>query len=283
MKNEYIKSNLHTHSAFCDGKDSLEENVLVAIQKNISTLGFTSHSMYPFWSDTYMRPEDFNSYCGEIRRLKERYAEKITIRLGFEADFIPGVSLPRSENYSDFAPDYLIGSVHFIFQRAGAFALDKSFQILNDGAKKYYGGDFRPLIRDYFSLQKEMLEKGDFAIIAHADLIRKFNEKNPFFNESEEWYKSELRELAKAIAKKGVAAEVNTGAMSRGYLTRPYPCEYFLELLNEFKIPVAITADSHSARNLDYAFDLAAALTKKAGYKEVIYDIDKNGYKFCKI
>jgi len=280
---EYVKSNLHTHSTFCDGKNTIEENVLAAIQKGIKVLGFTSHSMYPFWTDTYMQPENFASYCEEVRRLQKKYAGLITIRLGFESDFLPGASVPKIENYAEFEPDYLIGSVHFIFQREGVFAVDHKPEILQDGAKKFYGGDIKSLIRDYFALEKEMLEKGDFAILGHPDLIRKFNEKTPFFDETEAWYREELKSLAKAVAKSGVATEINSGAISRGYLSNPYPCEYLLSLFHEEGVPVAITADSHAAENLDCAFEQSIELAKKAGYSEVIYDIDRTGYKLCKL
>ena len=283
MNAEYIKSNLHTHSTFCDGKNTPEENVLSALQKGISVLGFTSHSMYPFWAETYMQPEQFSSYCAEIHRLQKKYSGQITIRLGFEADFIPGVSVPKMENYASFAPDYLIGSIHFIFQREGVFAVDHKPEILQEGAQKYYKGDMRSLIGDYFELQKEMLEKGDFALLGHPDLVRKFNEKNPLFSENEEWYKSELKEMAKAVAKKGIATEINSGAISRGWLTKPYPSEYFLTLLHDSGVPVAITADAHASENLDCAFAESRVLAKKAGYTEIIYDIDRDGYKFCKI
>ncbi|MCR4822492.1 MAG: histidinol-phosphatase [Treponema sp.] len=283
MSQTYIKSNLHTHSTFCDGKNSLEENILSAIKKGISVLGFTSHSMYPFWTETYMQPKDFKSYCSQIRSLKEKYAGQIQIRLAFEADYIPGITFPRMENYAEFDPDYLIGSIHFIFQRNGLFAVDDNINVLTEGAKKYYRGDFKPLIQDYFAMEREMLDKGDFALLGHPDLIRKFNEKNPFFDENEDWYKKELKNLADEIAKKGIATEINTGAISRGYQSLPYPSEYFLSLLYERRVPLALTADAHASVNLDCAFDLALSLAKKNGYSEIIYDIDKAGYKFCKI
>ena len=72
MSEKYIKSNLHTHSTFCDGKSTLEENVLAAIQKGMKVLGFTSHSMYPFHTESNMKPENFAAYCEEIHRLQKK-------------------------------------------------------------------------------------------------------------------------------------------------------------------------------------------------------------------
>ncbi|MBR4599085.1 MAG: exo-alpha-sialidase, partial [Treponema sp.] len=101
------------------------------------------------------------------------------------------------------------------------------------------------------------------------------------FDEGESWYKDMLKDLAGAVSRSGRATEINTGAISRHWLTKPYPSEYFLNLLHEAKVPLALTADAHSAENLDTAFDLGRELAKKAGYTEIIYDIDKAGYKFC--
>lgn len=280
---EYIKANLHTHSTFCDGKNTPEENVLAAIQKGIKVLGFTSHSLYPFQFECNLKLADFSAYCEEIHRLQKKYEDKITIRLGFEADFIPGITFPRHQNYAEFKPDYLIGSVHFIFQREGLFGVDNTPEIWKEGIEKYYGGKVQGAIADYFALQKEMLKNGDFELLGHPDLVRKFNEKFPLFDENEGWYKEELKNMARAIAKSGRATEINTGAISRHWLTKPYPSAYFLELLHEEGVPIAITADAHAAENLDCAFEEARALAKKAGYTEIIYDIDRAGYKFCKI
>jgi len=280
---DYIKSSLHTHTTFCDGKQSIEENILSALEKGLSVIGFSSHSMYPFWTKTYMQPEDFNSYCKEIRSLSKKYASKIQVRLAFEADYIPGVTFPSLSHYADFKPDYLIGSIHFIYQKDGLFAVDDTVDILKEGSEKFYQGNFKPLIQDYFALEREMLQKGDFQILGHPDLIRKFNEKSPFFDENESWYKEELKSLTKALAQSEIATEINTGAISRGYLKKPYPSDYFLSLLHDAKVPIAITADAHSKENLDSNFDLALNCAKKAGYSEIIYDVTSAGYKFCKI
>ena len=39
-----MKQNLHTHSIFCDGKDTIEEMTLEAISKGFDILGFSGHT-----------------------------------------------------------------------------------------------------------------------------------------------------------------------------------------------------------------------------------------------
>lgn len=283
----YFKTNFHTHSVYCDGKNTLEENVLSAIEKNIEILGFSSHSLFPsYCKGCGIKLDEFNNYCNEILSLKEKYSSKIDIRLGFEADFLPPFSFPSFNAYKDFNPEFLIGSVHFLYNGEDSLekvmAVDDTPQMLLNGLKNIYGGNEKRLVGHYFSLEREMLSSCDFTIIAHADLIRKFNLVSPFFDENSSWYKNELKETASSIKKAGVIAEINTGAISRGWQKLPYPSEYFLTLLYEKNVPVMINSDSHDAKNIDFAFDEALQLAKKVGYKELVYP-EKNSFIPVKI
>ena len=38
-----LKTNYHTHSTFCDGKDTPEEMVKTAIEKGFDVIGFSGH------------------------------------------------------------------------------------------------------------------------------------------------------------------------------------------------------------------------------------------------
>lgn len=275
----YIKANFHTHSVYCDGKSSLEENVQKAVERGIEILGFSGHSVYPFAYDCSMDLTEFDSYCNEIRRLKDTYRDKIDIRLGFEADYIPGITVPSFKNYDRFKPDFLIGSVHYIWKKDGLFAIDESPETLMKAVSKYYDGDARKFICEYFSAEKEMLSAGDFTILGHCDLIRKFNEKHNYFDEDAGWYKKELEKLAEKIAEAGVIAEINTGGITRGWISKAYPSDYMLKCLKELNVPVLFSSDSHNAGDIDGAFDVALAAAKKAGYTEIKIP----GSGFCKI
>lgn len=285
------KANFHTHSSFCDGKNTAEEMVLAAIEKGFTILGFSSHCIYPLNPEFYT-PEDnlwhipssnINNYVQEIHRLKDKYACQIQIYLGFEADFFDspliGTAIPDKSKYSEFSPDYLIGAVHFINTENGFFSVDNKTEFVKEALEKFYTRengqiDAKKAVRDYFSAEREMLLKGNFDIIAHPDLIRIRNTVLHFFSEDESWYKDELRATAKVIASSGVIAEINTGAIARGNMDDTYPSQYFLELLHNYGVPVCINSDAHTTNNLDAAFDRAIALAKKTGYTELVYPGD---------
>ncbi|MBO7613374.1 MAG: PHP domain-containing protein, partial [Treponema sp.] len=79
------KTNYHTHSTFCDGKNTPEQIVQVALQKGFGALGFSSHSMYPFSSDWHLQSREHSVYAKEIHRLSTEYTGRLDIKLGFES------------------------------------------------------------------------------------------------------------------------------------------------------------------------------------------------------
>ena len=77
--------------------------------------------------------------------------------------------------------------------------------------------------------------------------------------------------------KAGKIFEVNTGAMSRGYRTAPYPAPHLLEALREMGGKITFTADAHSRENLTFAFEQAEAAARAAGFRE-LWEFDGAGF-----
>jgi DNA polymerase (family 10) len=83
-----IRSDLHIHTNFSDGKNSAEEMVCGAFIRNLSCIAFTDHSP----SLLYKRYKDdsyFLEQHKEIDRLRKKYGAQITILKGIEADILP--------------------------------------------------------------------------------------------------------------------------------------------------------------------------------------------------
>lgn len=103
--------NLHMHTTYCDGKDSAEAMTLAAIEAGLAVAGFSGHSFTPHDPSYCMSREGTQQYIEEIRGLKEKYADSITLLLGIELD--------RYADTDTSPYDYLIGSVHYIFSKEG--------------------------------------------------------------------------------------------------------------------------------------------------------------------
>lgn len=297
-----MKTNYHTHTTFCDGKASVEDNVVAAISKGFDILGFSAHSMLPFSSDWHIASRCVADYIREVKSAAKKYKDKITILCGFEADYLPPFTTPNIDQYNNIASaalsqlrngknddqkpspycdcdsniDYLIGSVHYIVNDKGYFTADgKPLEIIN-GLKNYWGGDARAAICEYYAAQRAMLKSGKFTIWAHPDVIRRRNDTLKFFDESDTWYKDEVMATVKVAKAAGVIAELNTGGWARGNIQDIYPSKYFLSLLHNFNIPIIISSDAHDPSLLDFGLDEAKQKARDAGYKEVVY-IDIGG------
>ncbi|MBR4172043.1 MAG: histidinol-phosphatase [Kiritimatiellae bacterium] len=252
-----MKFNLHTHCTWCDGKNSPEEMILSAIAKNFSVLGFSSHAMLPEEdTDWVLTPEKAIRYVQEIRALSLRYADQIQILCGAEADYVPGGANPDRKTYAHLELDYLIGSVHFVVASDGVrVAADHTPELLEAGIRDHFANSPQTFLHAYFEQQCEMVRNFDFDIVGHPDLCRKFNGVLRYFDEQSEWYREELRKTADAIAESGKIVEVNTGAISRGWMDDAYPSAEFRTLLRERGVRFILSSDAHAADQIDCAFE----------------------------
>ena len=250
-------TNYHTHTTWCDGADSPEEVVLSAIEKGFSEIGFSSHAMLPgTLLDWALDSGRAVAYAAEIRSLAAKYAGRIRVLCGVEADYLPGISDPDRSTYAFMSPDYIIGSVHFVTASdGGQVCVDKSPESLASGIRDHFGGDVEAYVRAYFRQQCDMAERFDFDVVGHLDLVRKFNARNPYFDEGAAWYREALEGVADAIAATGKIVEVNTGAISRGWMDDAYPSTALRAMLRERGVRFILSADAHSAAAIDCAFD----------------------------
>ena len=255
-----MRQNLHTHATFCDGKNTPEELVHEAIRMDLDALGFSSHAPLAGQEDWTMSPEDVPRYRAEILRLKERYAGRLEIFLGLEQDYY---SPPPGDGW-----DYLIGSVHCVEREGRLLPADSSAGEFVRNARQYYGGDFLTFAEDYYRLVGEVAEKTGCQIVGHFDLVTKFNEGDRLFATAHPRYRRAALEALDRLAERDVIVEINTGAMSRGYRSEPYPAPWLLRAMRERGLPICITSDCHDRANLLYAFAQAEELARSCGYGE---------------
>ena len=264
------KSNLHTHTRFCDGKDSAEEVVLAAIAAGMETVGFSGHSGLPFSTSWTMKQERTREYQKEILRLKAAYRDQIHILLGIEQDYLTGVP--------DYPYEYVIGSVHCIEVGDEHFMIDESAQVLTNAAKKYYGGDFYKLCRAYYEYMAEVIDRTHGDIVGHFDLVTKFNGDGTLFDENDPRHLRYAIDALDVLLKKDVVFEINTGAISRGYRRIPYPAPHLLRRIAEKGGRVMINSDAHSAENLLCKFDEAIMIARAVGFGSIM-EMTANGWR----
>ena len=254
-------SSFHTHSLYCDGKNSPEEMVQEAIAQGCPAIGFSGHSNTPFDPGYCMDEVREPAYRAEILRLKQVYRGRIQIFLGIEQDYY---SEPADPSY-----EFAIGSVHYVRKNGTYLSIDDTPEILSQGVEDLYGGDWYRLCEDYYSLVARVPEKTRCQIVGHFDLITKFNEKHRFFREDHPRYTAAALRALRSLLSQGALLEINTGAMSRGWKTVPYPARFLLEEMGKNGTKAILSSDAHRREDLLFGLSEAAALARECGVELV--------------
>lgn len=247
-----ITKDLHMHTCYCDGKNTPEEMVQSAIEKGLTTVGISGHS-YTFFDESYcMQKADIPRYLAECRYLRAKYFDQIHVLCGVEQDY-----------YSDYPTDdfdYVIGSVHYIKVEGEYIPVDESVEILRAAVQKHFDGDVYALCEAYFATVADVVNKTECDIIGHFDLISKFIEKEPLFDTQHPRYVAAWQKAVDELLKHNVPFEINTGAISRGYRTQPYPSEEMREYIREKGGRFVLSSDAHSTDAIAYDFEEFEAL-----------------------
>ena len=251
-----MKTNYHMHTVWCDGRNTVEEMVLAAIERGFEEIGFSSHARLPDIVEGNLTPESAVAYAKEVRAQAAKYVDRIRVKLGVEADYIPGDTTPEKARYTHLGIDYLIGSIHWVVAPDGGHVpVDHEPELLVNGIRDHFDGNAEAYLHAYFAQSRDMVAQYDFDVMGHPDLVRKFNGKLKYFDEMAPWYLEELRMTADAIAASGKIVEVNTGAISRGWMDDAYPSPTFRALLRERGVRFILSSDAHFCEGIDCAFD----------------------------
>ena len=237
----------HTHSDFSDGKSSVEEIVVKAIKSGMTKIGISDHSYTHFDESYCIKKERIKEYIDTLHSLKDKYKDKIEVHTGIEQDFYSDES---TEPY-----DYVIGSVHYIKAQNEYIPVDESAEILINAADTHFSGDIYALIDEYYKTVADLVRKTKADIIGHFDLISKFNENGELFNENDVRYVNSFKRAADSLLKSNAIFEINTGAISRGYRTSPYPSKQIYDYLKSNGAKFILSSDSHDKDTLCYCFD----------------------------
>ncbi len=263
--------NLHTHSTFCDGRDTPDEMVLRAIELGFDSLGFSSHATSDANCTGELR-EKTDAYHKEITALKDKYRGRIKIYLGTELD-------RYSEGYiPDFKYDYLIGSTHMARYMGHDISFDLGMDKSKRAIKEVLGGDKNKYVELYYETLADMPNHISFDFVGHFDLVTKYIENDPeMIDFTSDFYKKCALEALHTLRRRADFFEINTGAIGRGYRTTPYPAPFILREMKELGCKMILSSDCHDRRKLDCGFKEAKELLLAHGINELYY-LGDNGF-----
>ena len=261
--NYIAHTDLHMHTTYSDGKDTPSDMLDCAVQKGLKIVGISDHS-YTFFDESYCIGKNcVEEYLSMLSDLKAKC--KVTVYAGIEQDYYSTCPTDRF--------DYVIGSVHYIrlpingrpvpegcLEYSGYvyIPVDESPGILSRACETFYGGDIYKLIEDYYLTEGDVINRTKADIIGHFDLISKFNEDCSLFDPSDERYVKAWQKAALRLLDSGAVFEINTGAISRGVRTSPYPSAEIIEFIKENNGRFLFSSDAHSKENIAFGFEQLA-------------------------
>lgn len=259
MKDNLCLRDGHIHTPFCPHgtKDSLESYVEEALKHNLAEISFTEHMPFPVY---FLEDKDFQDECATpkehmmdyfeaIKKIKEKYKDKIKINIGMEVDFIEGIEEETKKLLNEYGPNVEDGllSVHFL-------KIGNKYTDIDglDGFKRavdYYGSVEKVYDKYYETLIKAV--KSDLGHykpkrIGHPNLIRIFNKLYPIEYKNYEV----LETLAKEIKERDYEVDVNTAGLRKPYCGEVYVSGIFKELVNKYGIRKVYGSDSHTSSDV---------------------------------
>ena len=227
-----MKYNYHTHTERCFhaiGTD--EEFVLAAIDAGFDEIGFADHSPWNFEngfvSRRRMHESELKGYCDSVKELREKYRDKISIKLGLECEYFPKYLPWLREKIKEHQIDYLICGHHFSTDEPGS---EYNGNLSSKNELEIYKNDIL-----------QALDEGIFSYIAHPDIFMRgysvFDEK--------------CEKISRAIIKKAIETdtplEYNLLGLKHGINDRKpgYPHPEFWKIAAEYKPKTVIGVDAH--------------------------------------
>ena len=228
-----------------------------ASERGIEELGVAEHVYrfhqaldvweHPFWREYAV--DDIDEYCAFVR-------DDTDLKLGIEADFIPGRE-DRMRNLLDAREwDYVVGSVHFI----GDESLDtEEFTIWTQTASA------EQVWKRYFETLAEAAQSGLYDILAHPDLVKVWGkDRPPPDGDLRRFYYPAME----VIADCDIAIEVSTAGL-RKPVGEIYPAPAFIEMAIDAGKPLALSSDAHTPDLLGHEYERALELLDSLGVKEI--------------
>lgn len=253
-----FRQNLHAHSTYDDGKNTLREMIEASMAAGLTSVGISVHSPLPYESGWGVYKDRLEEYIGEMHALTREYAGRIEVFTGIEWDILTKTDLSRFE--------YVIGSVHHMPMGDPGPCVDERAETTRGIIERDFGGDADAMAEAYYAQYDAVANEPAVDIVGHIDLLTKFDEQMGFFTRQTGRYMNAALSAMEKLVYAGKIFEINTGAISRGHRTTPYPDKVLLGALREMGGKITISADAHHVSGVACAFDRAQALARSCGY-----------------
>lgn len=272
----------HIHTYYSDDSTyPMEQVVKDAISKGITDLCFTDHVDYGIKEDTdKLSPEqrqelkvkiqnpnvpqynvDYPAYVAEYQDLKEKYADKINLKLGMEFGLQIHTIPQYQKLFNSYSFDFIIMSCHQVENKEFWTQEFQQGRSQDEYNQRYYD-EILEQVKNYH----------DYSVLGHLDLIARYDKAGiyPFAK-----IQDKIAEILKIVIADGKGIELNTSsvrykihnAQGEQELT---PSREILALYKELggRI-ITVGSDSHKPEHLGAYIAEQSQELLKLGFKEI--------------
>lgn len=241
----------HLHTSFSDDSEfPMEASIQQAIMLGIQEVCYTEHIDYGVKTDLNC---DCDAFWTEIKRCRELYGNRITVKGGMEFGIQTGTVSMFKRTFQKYPFDFIIFSCHQVDNKEfwnGCFQKGRS-------QREYHE-------RYYEEILKVMTLYEDFSVLGHLDLIRRYdpNGEYPFCK-----VQDMIEKILRTVIEKGKGIEVNTSGYRYG-LKDVSPSARILKLYHELGGEIiTIGSDAHVKEDVGFKLADTQRLLKELGFR----------------
>lgn len=252
---------LHNHHERCGHAEGDLESVARAAQaKGVHIFGWSDHAPLFGALEDHPRPRiqmarsAWGGYLAEAVAVRHKLLAEFPdfdVRIGVEADYVPGTESVYAAELARPELDFVLGSVHEVGEWH-----------IYDTSTWSTVGDFDDFHVGYWQNLRAAAGSGLFDVLSHLDAI---GAKVPPARTD---MSREIELTLDAIADSGVAVEVNGSGVRR--VGRPFPSEKLLAGLVRRGVPITFGSDAHRFDQLGMGFAEAVAMLRALGRREFV-------------
>jgi histidinol-phosphatase (PHP family) len=236
--------------------ENVDRYVAAAEEAGVQELGVSEHVyrftqaleiwQHPFWRE--QARDDLDAY--------REFVRTTPLRLGIEMDYVAGREDRIANLLSSHEFDYVIGSVHFVHDKAVDYDVWDIWESVGDPDRVW---------ELYFGTLAEAARSGLFDVLAHPDLVKVWGGRRPMPERDPRFY---YEPAVEAIEESGIAVEVSTAGL-RKPVKEIYPAPAFAAMCVEAGAAFSLSSDAHVPEDIGYAYEQALEEMRGWGVEEV--------------